>query len=160
MKKNETRPQPEHYGEATVPAFGYELIRSLLIPELLGKETASILYWSGRKLARQYPLENEQQVIDFFDRAGWGTLSLISKTKNKMTFECSSPLIASRIHDYPDSGSFSLEAGFIAEQIQRQTGYVAESYMETKNGKQKKVVYSVKWDAKDPIASVTRSAAN
>lgn len=151
MARNETCPQPEHYGDATVPAFGYELIRDLLIPELLGKETASILYWSGRKLASRYPLENEQQIIDFFDRAGWGKLEQVSKVKNKMTFECSSPLIDSRIKDFPESGSFSLEAGFIAEQIQHQTGCVAETYMEIKSGRQKKVVFLIKWDAKDPI---------
>ncbi|MCQ2008612.1 MAG: YslB family protein [Sporolactobacillus sp.] len=153
MTRNNTCPQPEHYGDATVPAFGYELIRNLLIPELLGKETASILYWSGRKIARQYPLDNEQQIIDFFDQAGWGVLEQVNKEKNKMTFECSSPLVESRIKDYSDSSSFALESGFIAEQIQRQTGCVAESYMETKTGRQKKVIFLIKWDVKDPVGT-------
>jgi hypothetical protein len=151
MTRNATCPQPEHYGDATVPAFGYELIRNLLIPELLGKETASILYWSGRKLARQYPLDNEQQIIDFFNRAGWGNLEQVNKAKNKTIFECSSPLVEARINDFPDSGNFSLESGFIAEQIQHQTGCVAETYMEIKTGRQKKVVFLIKWDAKDPV---------
>ncbi|MCO7124779.1 YslB family protein [Sporolactobacillus shoreicorticis] len=156
MTRGKTCPQPEHYGYATVPAFGYELIRNLLIPELLGKETASILYWSGRKIARQYPLDNEQQIIDFFDRAGWGQLKQVAKAKNKLTFECDSPIVESRINDYPDSGSFSLEAGFIAEQIQRQTGCIAESYMETKTGRQKKVIFLIKWDAKDPVGTANQ----
>ncbi|MCO7175979.1 YslB family protein [Sporolactobacillus kofuensis] len=153
MTRNENCPQPEHYGDATVPAFGYELIRNVLIPELLGKETASILYWSGRKLARQYPLNNEQEIITFFERAGWGTLEQVSKSKNTMTFECTSPLVESRIKDYPDSGSFSLEAGFIAEQIQHQNGYVAETYMEMKTGRQKKVIFLIKWDVKDSVST-------
>ncbi|WP_028982758.1 YslB family protein [Sporolactobacillus terrae] len=151
MTRNETCPQPEHYGDATVPAFGYELIRNLLIPELLNKETAPILYWSGRKLARRYPLENEQQIIDFFTRAGWGHLQQVSQSKNKTTFECSSALVEARIKDFPNTDSFSLESGFIAEQIQHQTGCVTETYMEVKNGRQKKIVFQVKWDAKDHV---------
>ncbi|EOR25431.1 hypothetical protein A499_05335 [Niallia nealsonii AAU1] len=29
----------------TVPAYGYELIREILIPELLGRDTPDLLYW-------------------------------------------------------------------------------------------------------------------
>ncbi|TGA99413.1 DUF2507 domain-containing protein [Sporolactobacillus shoreae] len=149
MTKNETCPQPEQYGDVTVPAFGYELFRNQLIPELLGKETASILYWAGRKLARQYPLESEEKIVAFFEQAGWGSLELTEKGKSQMVFECHSVLIESRIKDHPGSVQFTMEAGFIAEQIQKIHGFVAEAYTEVRTGRNKKAVFIVKWDAKD-----------
>ena len=41
----------------SVSLFGHELIRNDLLHELLGKDAPEILYWAGKKLARQYPLE-------------------------------------------------------------------------------------------------------
>lgn len=151
MTRGDIYPQPEHFGDASVPAFGYELIRNELISELLGEEAASILYWSGRKIGRHYPLNSEEQLTEFFAQAGWGTLTLVEKGKNKITFDCRSALIESRIKDYPESVVFTLEAGFIAEQMQRILGFVAETYTEIRTGREKKVIFSVKWDAKDSV---------
>ncbi|MDD9147873.1 MULTISPECIES: YslB family protein [unclassified Sporolactobacillus] len=158
MTRGDIYPQPEHFGDASVPAFGYELIRNELIPELLGEETASILYWSGRKIARHYPLDNEEQLADFFTQAGWGTLTMLEKGKSKITFDCRSALIESRIKDHPESVSFALEAGFIAEQMQRILGFMAESYTDIRKGREKKALFTVKWDAKDPIDRNTEPA--
>lgn len=157
MTKKETSPQPEQYGDTTVPAFGYELIRNQLIPELLGKETGSILYWAGRKLARLHPLESEEKIAVFFEQAGWGNLELTEKGKSKMVFECHSALIESRIKDNPGSVQFTMEAGFIAEQIQKIHGFVAEAYTEVRTGRVKKVVFLVKWDAKDTVEDLSDS---
>ncbi|RYL93829.1 DUF2507 domain-containing protein [Sporolactobacillus sp. THM7-4] len=151
MARGDFYPQPEHYGDASVPAFGYELFRNELLPELLGEECASILYWSGRKIARHYPLDNEAQIMTFFSQAGWGDLELIEKGKNKIIFECHSAIIESRIKDHPGSVIFTLEAGFIAEQIQRILGCIAETYTEVRTGRNKKVVFTVRWDAKDRV---------
>ncbi|RYM06887.1 DUF2507 domain-containing protein [Sporolactobacillus sp. THM7-7] len=153
MTRDNSFPRPEHYGDLSVPAFGYELMRNQLLPELLGEECASILYWAGRKIARQYPLDSEEQIAAFFAQAGWGKLELTEKKKSKISFECHSPLIESRIKDHPRSAVFSLEAGFIAEQMQRQLGCIAETYTEIRTGRNKKVVFLVKWDAKDPVLS-------
>lgn len=145
-------PRPEHYGEATVPAFGYELIRNKLLPELLGEEYASILYWSGRKIARHYPMDNEGQLTDFFEWAGWGELTLAEKSKKKIVFECRSPLIEARIQENPNASSFALEAGFVAEQMQHILGCIAEAMTEIQKGRHKKVIFMVKWDASDPVS--------
>ncbi|TCP32137.1 uncharacterized protein DUF2507 [Scopulibacillus darangshiensis] len=153
MTQTIVHPKAEHYGDLQTTAFGYELIRNALIPELLGEESASILYWSGRKIARQYPLDTTDAAVLFFEQAGWGTLELIEKTKNNMIFDLGSDIIQSRIKDNPDA-VFTLEAGFLAEQIQQQTGYIAEVYTEIKTGKEKKVSFTVKWDHKDqPISN-------
>lgn len=150
MAKMTTHPMTEHYGDLQTPAFGYELLRNALIPELLGEESALILYWSGRKLARIYPFETSEAIIVFYKQAGWGDLELVDKNKNQMIYELHSNIIQSRIKDNPDA-VFTLEAGFLAEQIQQQTGCVTEAYTEVKTGKEKKVSFLLKWDKKDRI---------
>ncbi|MFT8318564.1 MAG: YslB family protein [Sporolactobacillus sp.] len=156
MTKDENYPKPEHYGDATVPAFGYELIRNELLPELLGKEAASILYWSGRKIARLYPMTSEEEVAAFFNQAGWGNLSLTDRGKNKLVFECQSALIESRIKDHPGTVLFTMEAGFLAQQIEMIHGYIAETYSDIRTGHHKKVIFNVKWDSRDIVESTPK----
>ncbi|MFT8871668.1 MAG: YslB family protein [Sporolactobacillus sp.] len=151
MEKKDNIPKPEQFGEAVIPAFGYELIRSVLLPELLGKETATILYWSGRKLARLYPLTTEQDIPAFFERAGWGRLSMTGRGKRSLEFECESPIIETRIKDHPDHALFTLEAGFIAQQIQQINGCIAEAFSEVRGGRQRKVIFRIEWDPKDAV---------
>ena len=133
----------------SVPAFGYELIREVLIPELLGRDTPEILYWAGKKLARKYPLQNLAEIIDFFKRAGWGDLSIKSETKKELELELSGSLITQRIKNH-EPHYFQIEAGFLAEQIEIQKQVIAETFEHPKkrNGM---VHFTVKWDKKDSI---------
>ena len=132
-----------------VPAFGYELIREVLIPELLGLDTPEILYWAGKKLARKYPLQNINEIIDFFKRAGWGDLFIKSETKKELQLELSSPLITQRMKDQAPH-YFQLEAGFLAEQIEIQKQMIAETF-EHPRKRNGIVHFTVKWDKKDSI---------
>jgi hypothetical protein len=157
MSKKEIIPGPEQFGDASVPAFGYELLRNQLLPELLGKEAASILYWAGRKLARNYPAQSEEDIENFFAHAGWGDLKLIDSGKAKMVFECHSSLIESRIKDHPNTVLFTMESGFLAEQIQKIHGFIAESYTDIRTGRDKKVIFTVEWDAKDPAQRASQT---
>ena len=116
--------------DVSLNAFAYELLREELLPDLIGNDLDGILYWSGRNLARKYPLETIEEVIQFFEKAGWGTLSIIEKQKRH--------------------SSYQLEAGFIAEQIQKQRNVVAESYEEKKK-RSDSITFLVKWDIKDLI---------
>ncbi|MFC7393714.1 YslB family protein [Scopulibacillus cellulosilyticus] len=154
-----TYPKPEYYGDATISAFGYELLRNALLPELLGEELSPILYWSGRKLARQYPLDTIEDIVAFFTYAAWGTLTVADQQKDKITFHLSSDLIEARMKDDPNT-SFSLEAGFLAEQLQRQLNCVAEAFAEPRNAKVKHVTFHVKWDFKDMIRPINSSQKN
>jgi predicted hydrocarbon binding protein len=151
MKKE--LPKIEIYSGQEVPAFGFELMKSVLLPELLGDDAGAILYWSGRKLARLYPFDTIEDVVLFFEKAAWGTLILVDESRGKLKFELSSDLITARLHDDPDA-VFTLEAGFLAEQIQRIKGYSAEAYTEVKHGRQKKIEFIVKWDVREPIETV------
>lgn len=130
-------------------AFSYELLREELLPDLLGKELDAILYWAGRNLARKYPLETTEEIIHFFEKAGWGTLVITDHKRRDMQFQLTSPLITER-HNEKRHSSYQLEAGFIAEQIQKQRGVVAESYEEQKK-RADAIHFLVQWDAKDLV---------
>ncbi|WP_420489927.1 YslB family protein [Neobacillus vireti] len=133
----------------TISIFGYELIREILLPEILGKETPEILYWAGKRLARMYPLADFDQVIDFFNRASWGQLEIKKETKHEIEIELSSQLIVSKVKSKAEY-FFQLEAGFLAQQIELQKGVVAEAF-EHPVKKSNKVQFTVKWDIKDTI---------
>ena len=56
--------------------FGYELLREILIPEILGEETPKILYWAGKHIARKYPLDTISDIIRFFSASGLGRATI------------------------------------------------------------------------------------
>ncbi|WP_027409519.1 YslB family protein [Anoxybacteroides tepidamans] len=149
MKPISFQEQYETLQHIDIPAFGYGLIREILIPDLLGKETASILYWAGKQLARRYPLETLGDVILFFEKAGWGPLVVTKETSEELELELTGPIIAARM-DINDDCSFQLEAGFLAQQIELQKRCVAEAYEQQKK-RAKKVIFTVKWDRKDTV---------
>ncbi|PGL67244.1 YslB family protein [Bacillus sp. AFS055030] len=132
-----------------ISGFGYELIRNDLLSDLLGKEQNDILYWAGKMLARKYPLATFEEIIEFFDQAGWGTLTVEEEKKQEVHLTLSSELITYR-NQQKKNVSYQLEAGFLAMQIQQQIDVIAETYEEqSKRGD--KVKFQVKWDLKDPI---------
>lgn len=136
--------------ETTIPVFGYELIREVLLPSILGKETATILYWAGKDLARKFPLQNVDEIINFFAQAGWGSLVVKEEGKNELHAELSSPVITDRLHKKDNPTTFQLEAGFLAQQIETQKNVVAECYEHPKK-RSNKVLFTIKWDKKDSI---------
>jgi predicted hydrocarbon binding protein len=132
----------------SVPVFGYELIREVLLNDLLGNEAPEILYWAGKRLARMYPLETAGQIAEFFTNAGWGSLSIANETKHELEMILSSPLIADRLQKN-NNCTFQLEAGFIAQQIEFQKEVICEAF-EHPRKKTGKILITVKWDKKDP----------
>lgn len=133
----------------TISIFGYELIREILIPEILGKDTPEILYWAGKRLARKFPLSDYDQLVEFFANASWGQLDIKHEGKNELEFELTSPLVVSRVKSKAEN-FFQLEAGFLAQQIELQKEAVAETF-EHPIKKSNKVNFTVKWDKKDQI---------
>lgn len=139
----------EEVHQPSVPIFGYEMLRDILIPEILGKHTPDILYWGGKQLSRKFPLQSLEELISFFAEAGWGTLTLLEQKKNEMTFEISGPVLERRIALKSDV-TFKLETGFLAEQVQLQKKCVAEAADELhKRSHSVKVI--VRWDEKDKV---------
>lgn len=134
----------------SIPVFGYELLREVLIPTILGKETSAILYWAGKDLARQYPLQTLDDTIDFFAKAGWGSLTVKTEGKNELEVELTSPVIKERLQKKNMATTFQLEAGFLAQQMEQLKNVVAECYEHPKK-RAGKVLFTVKWDQKDSV---------
>lgn len=150
QKNSQVEGTPKHISdEETVTIFSKELLRDLLLPDLLGKEHAQILYWSGKQLARKFPLGNIDEIAAFFQNAGWGNLEEIKKTKNESEFILDGPIVERRFNLNADC-EFQLESGFLAEQVQSQKQRITEAAFETKR-KAGKVKFIVRWDPKDII---------
>ncbi|WP_445489571.1 YslB family protein [Niallia sp. 03133] len=133
----------------TVPAYGYELIREILIPDLLGRDTPELLYWAGKRIARMFPLENVEDARLFFEKAGWGTLEVSKQSKHEIEYTLTSRLIEKRLKE-KGKCSFQLEAGYLAQQHELVKKIIAEAFEDPKR-RGKKITITVRWDSKDPI---------
>ena len=131
----------------TVPVFGYELLRETLLPEILGEETPKILYWAGKHIARKYPLDSISDIIVFFQQAGWGELQIVKESNSELIAELSSDIITKRIKS-KESTNFQLEAGFLAQQIERHKEVITETF-EHPRKRSTKVQFTIKWDKRD-----------
>lgn len=105
--------------------LNYTLLRDLLLPQLLGAENASILYWAGKDLARQLPLANLEALPDFFQQFNFGDLSLQGEGKHQYRFLLAGAAVTQRQAAF-ETPEFQLETGFLAQQIQQITGAIAE----------------------------------
>jgi len=133
----------------TVPAYGYELIREILIPELLGRDTPDLLYWAGKRIARLFPLNAVEEAYVFFQKVGWGHLEVVKQTKNEITYHLSSELIEKRLKE-KGKCTFQLEAGFLAQQYEQTKKVIAEAFEDPKR-KDQKITITVRWDSKDSV---------
>lgn len=151
MKKHSYLIDYQELKDIQMPAFGYELLREVLLPDILGQDYPQMLYWAGKSMARKYPVQSTEELISFFLAAGWGNLELVQDKKNEMEFELSGDMIQLRFKKSNDI-SFQLEAGFVAEQLQQMNNHITETYEQIKK-RANKVVFTVKWDHKDAITS-------
>jgi len=149
VNKNTAEELNREADAVTVPAFGYELIREILLPEILGSDAPEILYWVGKQLARKFPLQDLTELVKFFDQAGWGELKVRNEKKNELELELSSELITHRLQS-KGNWHFQLEAGFLAQQMEIQKEVISEAFEHPKK-RGGKVLFTVKWDKKDPI---------
>ncbi len=129
MQDNTQKPNEHVY-------FVNQLYRDFLLPEILGDDTAAILYWAGKRISRHYDLSSFDDVVDFFNMAEFGQLEKIKERRASITFELSGQNVADRLDS--DSREFSLESGILAEAVERETGRATESEITILN-KEKKV---------------------
>lgn len=145
--KKKLKPEEQNLELLNTPVnlFGHELIRTELLTNILGKDAEAILYWAGKELARNHPLTSFEDVVLFFEQASFGTLIRTKEKRSSSTYSLSGKLIDLRLAQ--KGAVFSLEAGFLAEQMQHINGVYAEAYAEVI--KNKTVVITLKWDNKD-----------
>ncbi|GEK58093.1 hypothetical protein CHL76_09800 [Marinococcus halophilus] len=117
-------------------AFGYELLRKNVLPDILGSDEHAILYWAGKQLARRYPCSSPAEVADFFRDAGWGEIEWKKERKKDAIAELSY---------YAKEAPYTkaLEGGFLAEQWSQMKNTYAETYIEEK---QKSITMHIKWE--------------
>ena len=127
--------------------FAYELLRDSLIPEVFGTDT-TILYWAGKKMARNINLASITDLVTFFEKANWGKLEIVKEKKDKQTWLLSGDIVKFR-QNQVKTADFNLEAGFIAETIQIQSGFTSETIVENQNSKSG-VSIIVQTDLKNP----------
>lgn len=96
---------------------GYDVLRYLTLPELLGPESHTLLYFMGRNLARKLDLKAIEDIYYTFEKLGWGKLELIREKKKELVFHLMSDSVVQRLQA-PFDTEFRLESGFLAEAIQ------------------------------------------
>lgn len=97
---------------------GHDVLRYISLPEIFGSEADSLLYFTGRKLARRLDIKNKDDIYYIFKKIGWGQLELIKEKKRSVIFHLMSDEIVKRI-EAPISVDFRIEAGFLAEAIEK-----------------------------------------
>ncbi|MCI1283339.1 MAG: YslB family protein [Lacticaseibacillus songhuajiangensis] len=141
--------------ELETPYFGQQMLRDVLIPNLLGAKTSGIMYFAGRDLAPRVPVTDEQ-IPDLFAKLGLGTLTL-NKNKVKLrTYTLSGEVVATRIKNFPEA-DFQFEAGLIAQLVQQVLGMTTEAASNVdKRGDSVELTLSIDPSEEQTIISATR----
>lgn len=111
--------------------FASATMRDVLLPAILGKETDGILYWIGKDLAREYPVQTVDDLILLTAQLGFGDLKLVKDSTLQHTFELSGPIVEERLAIDKEKTSFTLEAGLIAQELEFQLGTVTEAEVDS-----------------------------
>lgn len=104
--------------------FVNQLYRDFLLPTILGKDDADILYWAGKRISRHYDLASFEDLAEFFEMAEFGTLTKTKERRSSTTFELSGQTVTDRLNS--DSREFALESGMIAEAVEKETAHPTE----------------------------------
>lgn len=110
-------------------AFASLLLRDGLLQNLLTDDYATITYWAGKELARQFPLESITEVSEFFETAAFGQVEIIYQSESEQQWVLSGPVVADRLK-LNRQADFSLETGFLAQQVELQNEAVSEGYFQ------------------------------
>jgi hypothetical protein len=134
---------------STSPYWGQELIRDILLTDLLGDDTHSILYWAGKNIARKFPLKSALDISTFFEQSGLGNLSMVSSDKYEIKWILNGELVKNRI-EANSNADFMFEAGFLAQVTQQLFGVISEAEMNPKEEKNGDIIIRVHMDPKHP----------
>src|SRR5690625_3134956 len=103
--------------ELDTETVGHDVLRYISLPNLLGVESQTLLYYIGKNLARSFEINSIDDVYFVFEKLGWGFLELVKEKKNQVIFSLMSDSVARRLKSNL-AKEFRLEAGFLAETVQ------------------------------------------
>lgn len=92
---------------------GYDILRYISLPQLLGKESETIMYFLGKSLAQTIDIHTIDDVILLFKQLGWGSLDPVKEKKKSSTFHLLDDSIVQRLRSSLEV-DFRYESGFLA----------------------------------------------
>lgn len=110
---------------------GYDLLRYVCLPDLLGKDANTILYVLGKNIARKIEWHSLGQVVDFFKQTGWGSLEIGKEKRSEQVFILLGRSVSSRMK-MDITTDYRLEAGFLAAAMEKLNGFPCECIDEIK----------------------------
>ncbi|MFC3040050.1 DUF2507 domain-containing protein [Virgibacillus xinjiangensis] len=105
---------------------GYDILRYIGLPEILGAESPALLYFLGRNLARKFQIEQLEDIYYLFDQMGWGKIELVKEKRKEMTFHLLADSVVRRLSSSSFQADFRMEAGFLAEAVHMLKGTECE----------------------------------
>lgn len=139
----------------TVSAFAPLLLRDALLANILTDDYANITYWAGKELARQFPVETSADLPAFFEKAAFGDLTIKYQSDDQQQWLLSGTMVEDRLATNHQA-DFSLETGFLAQQLELQEEVVAEGTFQV-SARQQTVTVRILTDMSHKISSLTSS---
>lgn len=121
---------------------GYELLRFIALPDLLGKDQDKILYILGKNTSRTLDITSVDSLIEAFDLFGFGDLVHIKEKRAEDLFTLKSQLVTARKEAALEQ-SYLFESGIIAGAMETIRGFQCETE-ESIKVKQGLIEFSVK----------------
>jgi len=104
---------------------GQDILRYVSLPDFLGTEKDTLLYYFGKNISRLMEIETLEDIYYVFQKLQWGNLELIKDKKNYMIFHLMADEVVHRIQS-SISTDFRMESGFLSESIQKLTNRSCE----------------------------------
>src|SRR5690625_1483237 len=76
---------------------GQDILRYVSLPDFLGTEKDTLLYYFGKNLARLLEITTLDDIYYVFDKLQWGTLELIKDKRKQMIFHLMADEIVYRL---------------------------------------------------------------
>ncbi|MUV39392.1 uncharacterized protein JNUCC1_03268 [Lentibacillus sp. JNUCC-1] len=116
MKQKQNTFKLSMLDELNTTGAGYDVLRYISLPEVLGTEADTLLYFMGKNLARRLNPETMHDLFYLFEKLGWGRLEFVKEKRKSLTFTLMSDAVVYRLKA-PFEIDFRLEAGFLSEAI-------------------------------------------
>lgn len=139
MKKIE---QLQTMYETTGLHSGYDLLRYMALPDLLGKDQDTVLYILGKNMSRALEMTTIEDLIDAFKLIGLGDLVHVKEKRSEDLFTLTSPLIQAR-KNAAINQTYHFESGLISGAMETVHGFQCEAE-ETVKAKKALVEFTVK----------------
>ncbi|MCP3030509.1 YslB family protein [Halobacillus sp. A1] len=105
----------ENISSLVATGAGFDLLRYYSLPDFLGKEAPSLLYFMGKNIARETTISTFEELYEFFQYMGWGELQLVKEKRKEMIFNLQGHIVEKRLNQKMFKVDFRLECGFLAE---------------------------------------------